>query len=122
MMDERDIKDEIGRALAGLLGLLVLAMMMLRLWRWYSGFEVAKTVWGAIAGSPVVNSRICWDYGFWELFPDGQLAAAAMIALVTTLIAGSVFNIRPLFFVAVGTVVCGYLVNAYFMLKLLAAY
>ena len=122
MTDERDIGHEIERVAAGLAGLVMLAFMAARLWRWYSGCGWAKTIWGAIAGKPIVSGRGGWDYGFWELCPDGQLAAAAAVALFAALLAGAILDWRRLYVAAAGVVACGYLVNAVLMLKLMAAY
>ena len=96
--------------------------MAVRLWRWFSGFGIHRTVWGAIAGRPIVNGRFFWDCGLWELFPDGQLAAGAMLTLVASLIIGTLFNWRQLYFVAVSVIFGGYMVNAYLMVKLMATY
>ena len=121
-MDENKINDEGERIFVGLFGLLLLALMAVRLWRWFSGIGIHKTFWGAIAGRPVVSGRFCWDCGLWELFPDGQLAAGAMLILVASLIIGALLKWRQLYFVAGGVIFGGYMVNAYLMVKLLGAY
>ena len=122
MTDKHGIKCDGERIVAGLIGLLLACFMAVRLWRWFSGVGIHKTVWGAIAGRPIIRGRGCWDYGFWELFPDGQLAAGAMFVLVASLILGALWNRRQLYIVAGGGVFVGYMVNAYLMVKLMAAY
>ena len=121
-MDGHDIKCDGERILAGLIGLLLACFMAVRLWRWFSGVGIYKTVWGAIAGRRIVSGRFCWDCGLWELFPDGQLAAGAMLILVASLIIGALFNWRQLYFVIGGVIFGGYMVNAYLMVKLMGAY
>jgi len=122
MSDSLNIKCDVERIVAGVIGLLLACFMAVRLWRWFSGIGIHKTVWGAIAGRPVIRGRFCWDCGLWELFPDGQLAAGAMLILVASLLIGALFNWRQLYFVAGGVIFGGYMVNAYLMLKLMAAY
>ena len=122
MTDMQDIKYDGERIVAGLIGLLLACFMAVRLWRWFSGVGVHKTVWGAIAGRPVVSGRFCWDCGLWELFPDGHLAAGAVLILVASLILGALSNWRQLYYVAGGVVFGGYMVNAYMMVRLMAAY
>ena len=122
-MDESNIEWGSERIIAGLFGLVLVGFMVVRLWRWFSGVDFQNTVWGAIAGRPIIVNRwACWDYGLWELFPDGQLAAGATIVCVVALIAGSLLNWRRLYFMAGGVVFGGYMVNAYLMVKLMAAY
>ena len=121
-MGGHEIKNEGERIVAGLLGLILSCFMAVRLWRWFSGIGINKTFWGAIAGRPVVSGRFCWDCGLWELVPDGQLAAGAMLILVASLIIGALLNWRQLYFVAGGVIFGGYMVNAYLMVKLMGAY
>ena len=122
MLNKHNIKCHGERIVAGLIGLLLACFMAARLWRWFSGIGMHKTVWGAIAGRPVIRGRFNWDYGLWELFPDGQLAACAMLILVASLIIGALLNWRQLYFVAGGVILGGYMVNAYLMVRLMAAY
>ena len=122
MTDRHDIKCDGERIVAGLIGLLLACFMAVRLLRWFSGIDIHKTVWYAIAGRRAVSGRFCWDYGLWELFPDGQLAAGAMFVLVASLIIGALLNWRQLYFVAGGVIFGGYMVNAYMMVRLMAAY
>ena len=122
MLDDRDIEREIERVVAGLIGLLLLASISRRLWHWWAGVSPYKTFWGAVAGRPLVTGRACWDFGFWELYPDGQLAGMAMGALVLSMLGGAILNWRSLYGGAIGVVVGGYLTNAYLFLKLMAAY
>jgi len=119
---DNNVKLEIERIVAGLIGLLLVCFMAVRLWRWFSGISIHKTIWGAIAGRPIISGRFCWDCGLWELFPDGQLAAGAMLTLVASLIIGALLNWRQLYFVALGVIFAGYMLNAYLMVKLMVAY
>lgn len=121
MIDNRDIGREIERVVAGLFGLALLAGVCIRLWRWYSGIWY-KSVWSAIAGQPMLRSRVRWEYGLWEICPEGQLAALAVIVIIAALILGAIFNCRRFYWLAGGVFASGYLVNAYFMIKLMAAY
>lgn len=121
MMDGRDVGREIERVVAGLFGLALLAGVCVRLWQLSSGV-MYKTVWDAIAGSPPVSWRLRWDCGLREVCPGGQLAALAEIALVAALILGAILDSRRCYWLAGGVIVGGYLVNAYLMLRLLAAY
>ena len=57
MMDNRDIDHEIGRIVAGLIGLLLLASIGFRLWHWWAGVSSYETFWGAIAGRPLIQGR-----------------------------------------------------------------
>ncbi|MBP5285160.1 MAG: hypothetical protein ILO34_03515 [Kiritimatiellae bacterium] len=66
--------------------------------------------------------RSCWDYGLWQLLPDGQLAALAVLSIIVALIAGAVLNRRQLYFLAGSVVVGGYLANACLMIKLMMDY
>lgn len=125
MMEERDLGQESGRVVAGILGLFLVGAMVLRLCRWHAGDGSSRTVWGAVAGRPFWGGRGNWNCGFWELCPDGQLAAVAMLLLVGSLIAGALVKGRrcPVFCTFAGLVfVSGYLVNAVLLLKLMAAY
>ena len=122
MLDKYNIKCDGERIVAGLIGLLLACFMAVRLWRWFSGVGMHKTFWGAIAGRSVLRGRFCWDCGLWELFPDGQLAACAMLILVASLIVGALLNWRQLYVVAGGVILGGYMVNAYLMVRLMAAY
>lgn len=122
MMDEHDIGREIERVVMGLIGMVMIGLVSLRLWRWHAGIGVYKTIWGAIAGGPIVSRRFCWDYGLWQLLPDGQLAAFAVLVIIVALIGGAVLNWRQLYFLAGIVVISGYLVNACLMIKLLADY
>lgn len=121
MMDENDIDQEKERVFFGLVGLVLAGLMACRLWRWCSGLGGDTTIWRAIAGRPF-SGRGCWDYGFWELCPGGQLAAVAMIILVVSLIAGAILNERWLYVFGGCVIVGGYLANAFLLLKLMAAY
>ena len=118
-MDENKINDEGERIFAGLFGLLLLALMAVRLWRWFLGVGFHQSVWGAIAGRPGVRGLASWDCGLWELFPDGRLAAWAMIVIIVSLIAGALLNWRRLYFITGGVFLSGFVVNAYLMVKLL---
>ena len=122
MLDNRDIGDEIARVWAGLLALLLLTFIGCRLWNWWVGMSNYKTFLGAVAGRPLVRGRFCWDYGLWELDPDGQLAGIAMIIVVLAAIGIMVFNRRLFYWVGGSVIAGGYLVNACLMIKLMAAY
>ena len=122
MMDNRDIDHEIGRIVAGLIGLLLLASIGFRLWHWWAGGSPYETFWGAIAGRPLIQGRAGWDFGFWELYPDGQLAGMAMSTVVLSVLGGAILNQRSFYWVAVCVAASGYLVNAYLFLKLMATY
>lgn len=121
MMDNRDIGREIERVAAGLIGLALLAGVCVRLWHLPSRV-MYRTVWGAIAGKPLIAGRTSWDYGLWEMCPDGHLAALATILIVAALILGAILDCRRCYWLAGGVIVSGYLVNAYLMFRLLAAY
>lgn len=121
MMDDRDIGREIERVAAGLIGFALLAGVCIRIWHLPSRI-LYKTVWGAIAGKPLIPGRASWDCGLWEVCPDGQLAALAMILIIAALILGAILNSRRCYWFAGGVIASGYLVNAYLMFKLLAAY
>jgi len=124
MLDNRDINREIERVGAGLLALLLLTLIGLRLWHWWAGVSSYTTFLGAIAGrrSRIICDRGCWDFGFWELCPDGQLAGAAMIIVVLALLGGAIFNRRSFYWIGGIVIAVGYFVNAYLFLKLMAAY
>lgn len=125
MLDNRDIKGEIERVAAGLTGLFLLVSIGLRLWRWRACLsEEYKTLLGAIAGRPnlLVDSRYWWDYGLWQLCPDGQLAGIAMIVVVASIIGGAILNWRQLYWGAGCVIIGGYLINAYLFVQLMAAY
>ena len=67
-------------------------------------------------------SRYAWDYGLWELSPKGHLSALSMIVAAFSLIVGATLD-RRMFYVLAGCIyVGGYMVNAFLMLKLMAAY
>ena len=119
---EEPMKVDCERTFAGLCGFALAGFMAIRLWRWFSSMNSYDTVWGAIAGRSFFYGRYRWDYGLWELVPDGQLAALANIILVVTLIAGSLLNWRWLYLIAGGVILCGYMTNAYLMVKLMATY
>lgn len=128
LMDGRDVNKEFERVVFGCLGLVLILRMAFRLWRWFSGTGAGETIWKAIAGRPFfvmgigVDQRACWDYGFWELCPDGQLAAVTMVLVAAALLAGALLNWRRLYLLVYGVIVCGYLVNACLFVRLLAAY
>ena len=125
MFDGRDIDCEIGRVVALLLGLALLSLIACRIWYWWAGVSDYKTFLGAVAGRPSVyglHGRGSWDYGLWELCPDGQLAGVAMIVLVLMVLGGAIFNSRSLVFSGGCVILGGYLVNACLFLKLMAAY
>lgn len=125
MFDGRDIDREIGRVVASLLGLALLALVGRRIWYWWAGMSDYKTFLGAVAGRPFVcglHGRGSWDYGLWELCPDGQLAGVVMIVFVLTVLGGAIFNSRSLLLVGGCVILGGYLVNACLFLKLMAAY
>jgi len=122
MLDDRDIGCEIERVAAGLLALLLLTRIDFRLWYWWAGVSNYTTFLGAVAGRPIVSGRGCWDYGFWELCPDGQLAGVAMIVVVLALLGGAIFNQRAFYWIGGIVIAGGYLVNAALLLKLMAAY
>lgn len=116
------MERSIGRVVASLVGLLLLAAIGCRICRWWVGSSVYETFLGAVAGRPFVRGRGDWDYGLWELCPDGQLVGVATIVLVVALLGGAIMNRSSLYCVAGGVIACGYLVNAYLFLKLMAAY
>lgn len=118
----QNIERSIGRVVASLVGLLLLAAIGCRICRWWAGSSVYATFLGAVAGRPIVRGRGNWDYGLWELCPDGQLVGVATIVLVVALLGGAIMNRSSLYCVAGGVIACGYLVNAYLFLKLMAAY
>ena len=122
MMDNRDINREIERVVVGLIGFAMLVCVCLRLWNWFSGYDFDLTVWGAIAGRPLIRGQECWDYGLWEICPDGQLAACATLVILVATVLGSVFDWRNLYWLAGGVFVGGYFVNAYLMVKLMETY
>lgn len=125
MMDDHAVGKESGRVVAGCLGLVLVVSMALRLCRWYAGDSRYETVWRAVAGRPFLEGREAWSYGFWELCPDGRLAAVAMLALIGALIAGVVARGRcsSACYALAGIVFAsGYLVNAVLLLKLMAEY
>lgn len=125
-MGDRSASQEVNRAVMGGLGVVLLGLMILRLGEWYGGAPAYRTVWEALAGRRgaylIFGGRYAWDFGLWELFPDGQLAAAAMLAIVFSLIVGAVACCRSLYWLAGAIVVCGYIVNAALLLKLMAEY
>ena len=45
-----------------------------------------------------------------------------MLTLVASLIIGALLNWRQLYFVALGVIFAGYMLNAYLMVKLMVAY
>ena len=122
MMDNRDIQCDIERVSAGVAGLIILIFISRRLWRWQEGISEYETFLGAVAGRPLMWGRGCWDFGLWELCPNGCLAGIAMIILVVTVIAGAIFNSRSIYLIGAYVIVGGYLVNAYLLLKFMAAY
>lgn len=127
LMEERDVNKEIERVVFGCLGLVLILRMAFRLWRWFSGTGAGETIWKAIAGRPFfVGSlgygKACWDYSFWEVCPDGQLAAVAMVLMTVSLLAGAIWDCRHFYLLAGSVIVFGYLVNACLFIKLLAAY
>jgi len=123
MLDNRDIGREIERVGAGLLALFLLTRIGFRLWYWWAGVSNYTTFLGAVAGRPIPTVRAsCWDYEFWELCPDGQLAGVAMIVVVLALLGGAIFNRRSFYWIGGIVIVGGYLVNAALLLKLMAAY
>lgn len=125
MFDGRDIDREIGRVVALLLGLALLSLIACRIWYWWAGVSDYKTFLGAVAGRPSVyglHGRGSWDYGLWELCPDGQLAGVVMIVFVLTVLGGAIFNSRSLLLVGGCVILGGYFVNACLFLKLMAAY
>jgi len=122
MLDNRDIGREIERVAAGLLALLLLTRIGFRLWYWWAGVSNYTTFLGAVSGRPIVCGRECWDYGFWELCPDGQLAGVAMIVVVLALLGGVIFDRRSFYWIGGIVIAGGYLVKAALLLKLMAAY
>ena len=123
MWDDHDINQESERVGAGALALILLACIGYRLWNWWAGMSVYKTFLGAVAGRPSGFSRLrCWDYGLWELYPDGQLAGIAMIIVVLSVIGVTASGKHLFYWVGGSVIVGGYFVNAYFFLKLMAAY
>ena len=125
LIDGRHVGQGNERVIAGGLGLVLVGTMAIRLCRWYAGDGRYKTVWGAVAGRPFFDGRGSWNYGFWELCPDGWLAAAAMLTLIGALIVGVVARGRrsSACYALAGIVfVSGYLVNAVLLLKLMAEY
>ena len=127
MATDGDIERDLERLVAGLLGLGLAGCMAVRLWRWFSGVDFQQSVWVAIAGRPIPGGWFFglwsrWAYGLWELSPGGQLAAGATIILIVALITGAILNWRWLYFVAGGVIGGGLMVNAYLMVKLMAAY
>lgn len=121
MIDERNMDREVERLGFGFLGLALVGLIAVRLWRWHLGFEFHETLWSAIARKPMV-SRYAWDYGLWELSPKGHLSALSMIVAAFSLIVGATLD-RRMFYVLAGCIyVGGYMVNAFLMVKLMAAY
>ena len=118
----RSVEQEARRTLMGLAGILLAGAMAARLWRWHCLNGYYKTIWEAIAGRAHTSLSLRWTCGFWELSPDGPLAAMAMLALTASLIGAALLNWRVFYIVAFGAIIGGYLVNACFMLKLMAAY
>ena len=116
-----DVERGIERIAAGLFGFALLAGVCIRLLHLPSRIFY-KTTWGAIAGQPLIPGQASWDYGLWEVCPDGQMAALATILLIVALILGAILDCRRCYWLAGGVVVSGYLVNACLMLRLLAAY
>ena len=123
MLDDRNVDHEVERVIYGIIGLTLLGLMAFRLLRWTAGIAYYnETVWKVIAGRPMVHGRFGWERGFWELCPDGQLAAAAMIVIIVSLMLGAVLNLRRCYFVAWGVFVGGYAFNACLLLKLMGEY
>lgn len=123
MLNDRNIDREVERMISGIVGFVLAALMVSRLLLWSAGLAYYnETVWKVIAGRPMVHGRIAWEHGFWELCPDGRLAAAAMIVIIVSLMVGTVLNLRRCYFIALGVVAGGYALNAYLLLKLMAEY
>jgi hypothetical protein len=78
MLDDRNVDHEVERVIYGIVGLTLLGLMAFRLLWWTAGSPYYnETGWKVIAGRPMVHGRFGWERGFWELCPDGQLAAAS---------------------------------------------
>jgi len=123
---EDEIKSSLLRWGGFLVGGGMLALSCLRLWFWSSMHTCRfRNVWEAIVGPRNVlmgNVSCRWSYGLWELFPDGQLAAAVYLIIALSLVLGAVLDSRPFTCLAVAAFVSGYLVNAVMFLRLLANY
>ena len=134
MAGDRTVGQEAERVAMGVGALILLGFMCRRLWLWHEWPGAYKTVWEAVAGKRSVATHFfpfgrfadAWDFGFWELCPDGQLAAAAMLVLIASLALGAIVNDHTLHrmfcLLGGGLVVGGLLVNAVLFLRLMAAY
>lgn len=122
MLNDRDIRYEVLRFLAGLTGLFLLICIGCRLWHWWAGVSNYETFLGAVAGRPLVCNRTCWDYALWELCPNGRLAGIAELLFVFSVVSGAIFNNRSFYLIGVSVIVGGYLANACLLLKLMVEY